>query len=163
MTARVAVLARYVAAAILGAASVLGFAPYRLAVIPLLALALLFLLWRGCASVRAAAVLGLIFGLGFFLTGTSWIYVSLHTFGGMPAVLTAIATFIFSAVVACYPALALGLAKRIARDDVSAPREARAMLIVLPACWTLGELLRGTLWTGFPWLGLGYSQVPGSP
>src|SRR5258708_6678365 len=88
-------LPRWIAAAILGAISVFGCAPFRLAFLPLLPLALLFMFWRDAGSPRAAAATGFAFGLGYFLAGTSWIYVSLHTFGGMPALLTAIATLLF--------------------------------------------------------------------
>src|SRR5688572_29103590 len=114
MTARRSAVARWAAAAILGAVSVFGFAPFRLSFLPIVALALLYLLWRGAPAPRAAAAIGFAFGLGFFLAGTSWIYVSLHTFGGMPAPLTVVATFIFCAVVACYPALAGWLSSRLA-------------------------------------------------
>ncbi|MBK9606902.1 MAG: apolipoprotein N-acyltransferase [Betaproteobacteria bacterium] len=157
---------RVLAAAGLGAGSVFGFAPFHLSALPILALALLFVLWRQAASPRAAALLGFAFGLGFFLAGTSWVYISLHTFGGMPAELTAIATLGFCAVVACYPALAGWLTLRVLRRVGGPAAEAHLPLLalaIMPACWTVGELLRGTLLGGFPWLGLGYSQVPGSP
>ena len=157
---------RTFAALALGAASVFGFAPFHLSPLPVLTLALLFVLWRQCASARAAAGLGFAYGMGFFLAGTSWIYVSLHTFGGMPAPLTALATIIFCMVVASYPALAGWASIRLAPvnpADPAAPRAPLLLLVAMPAAWTVGEVLRGYLFTGFPWLGLGYSQVPGSP
>ena len=166
---------RSAAAFALGAASVAGFAPFHLYALPILALAFLFLLWEWSPSARAAAWLGFVFGMGFFLVGTSWIYISLHTFGGMPAALTAVATFLFCCVVALYPALAGGLSRLVAArigqrgggvDRAARPGDSGAairLLLVMPMFWTIGELLRGHLLTGFPWLGLGYSQVPESP
>ena len=38
-----------------------------------------------------------------------------------------------------------------------------ATLVGLPALWALADWVRGWLFTGFPWLALGYSQVPASP
>ena len=169
---------RSAAAFVLGAASVAGFAPFHLYALPILGLAFLFLLWEWSPSARAAAWLGFVFGMGFFLVGTSWIYISLHTFGGMPAALTAVATFLFCCVVALYSGLAGGLSRLVAvrlgraygrsggsgaADDRADSSAAIRMLLVMPMFWTIGELLRGHLLTGFPWLGLGYSQVPESP
>ena len=166
MTAGVERGARLIAALALGAASVFGFAPFHYPALPVLCLALLFVLWRNSASPRAAAALGFAFGLGFFLCGTSWVYISLHTFGGMPATITAVATFCFCAVLACYPAIAGWLSLRVAgavSGRTRDPHTATLTLLAMPACWTVTELMRGYLLTGFPWLGLGYSQVPDSP
>ena len=149
-------------AALLGAVTVAGFAPFHLYALPVLTLAFLFRLWSNAPTARAAMALGFAFGLGFFLTGTSWVYVSLHRFGGMPALLTAVSTLVFCAVVAMYPALVGLVAHRIGRSS-SQRLTATHALLTMPACWTLGELGRGTLLTGFPWLGLGYSQVAESP
>ena len=163
MTPRAAWVARSVLALTLGAISVAGFAPFHLYALPILALAFLFLLWEERASARSAAWLGFVFGLGFFLTGTSWVYISLHTFGGMPALITAVATFLFCCVVSSYGALAGCVSKWIgARVKPPAAAPLR-LLLVMPACWTLGEMMRGNLLTGFPWLGLGYSQIAESP
>jgi apolipoprotein N-acyltransferase len=143
---------------LLGAATVFGFAPYYLWALPILTLALLFALWRG-ASWRRAATLGFAFGLGFFLAGVHWVYVSLHDFGGMDAVVAALATLIFCAYLALFPAL-VGALYALGQGRVG---EGEELLLLVPMLWTLGEWVRGTLFSGFPWLALGYSQVPGSP
>ena len=57
-------------------------------------------LWLTARSAGAAAGLGFVFGLGMFLAGVSWVYVSLHRFGAMPAPLAAIATLGFCALLA---------------------------------------------------------------
>lgn len=147
---------RGLAALLLGAATVAGFAPLEFFPLPLLTLALLFHLWRD-ATPRQAARLGFAFGLGMFLAGISWVYVSMHEFGGMPAWLAALAAFLFCGFMALYPALAGYLYARLRRGG----RVCDALLGA--ACWTLAEWLRGWLLTGFPWLALGYAQTPPSP
>ena len=141
----------------LGALTVAGFAPLYLFPIPLITLCLLMSLWLRAESPRRAAALGWWFGLGFFVTGVSWVYVSLHTFGAMPAPLAALFTLLFCAYLALFPA-ATGYCVSIARG----PSWVK-LLLVAPGVWTLTEWVRGWLFTGFPWIGLGYSQVPTSP
>jgi hypothetical protein len=77
--------------------------------VPIAALAALFCVWRRAAR-RAGWLSGFAFGLGFFLAGVSWVYISLHVYGAMPAVLAAIATFLFCAYLALFPAIAGWLA-----------------------------------------------------
>jgi apolipoprotein N-acyltransferase len=145
------------AAAALGALTVAGYAPLYLYPLPIATLAVLTWLWNRAESARRAAEIGWWFGLGFFLTGVSWVYVSLHNFGAMPAPLAALATLLFCAYLAIFPA-AVGYA--YARLGAS---PAIKLLLWLPALWALSEWIRGWLFTGFPWLATGYSQIPLSP
>lgn len=98
--------------ALIGAAGVLCFAPFGLFWLAPVVWLGLFLVLRRAHSPREAALNGLAFGLGFFLTGVSWVYVSLSVFGGMPWWLAGIAAFLFCAVMAVFPALAGWLFKR---------------------------------------------------
>jgi apolipoprotein N-acyltransferase len=141
----------------LGAATVAGFAPLYLFPLPILTLAVLLYLWTSAPDAKKAAKLGWWFGLGFFLTGVSWVYVSLHDFGAMPAPLAALATLLFCAYLALYPAVVGYLYRRVPGSLVV------KALALAPAAWTLAEWTRGWLFTGFPWIGIGYSQVPSSP
>ena len=137
-----------------GAAAVLGFSPFGFILATLAALAVLAHLWVRAASPRAGFVRGFAFGLGFFLAGVSWVYVSMARFGGMPAPLAAIATLGFCAFLALFPAAAGWAQARLA------PPALRPLAI--PALWVLAEWLRGWALTGFPWLGMGYAGI-GSP
>jgi apolipoprotein N-acyltransferase len=117
----------------------------------------LLLLLQRCATIRAAAVTGFSFGLGLFLAGVSWVYVSLHVYGGMAIPVAAVFTLLFCLYLACFPALVSAL---VARSRAPA---GIAMLLLFPAYWALSEWTRGWLLSGFPWLALGYSQAPHSP
>jgi apolipoprotein N-acyltransferase len=143
--------------ALAGAACVFAFAPFYAWPLAPLALAVVFYAWARSGSALQAALSGFAFGLGFFLAGVSWVFVSLHYFGAMPVVLAAIATFLFCAFLALFPAFAGYAAVRL--GGVSASRR---LLAAAPAFVAL-EWLRGTIFTGFPWLTLGTSQAPSSP
>jgi len=133
-----------------GLSCMYGFAPFGYFIIPLLAQAVLFVLWAKSDTARQAAVLGFAFGIGLFGAGISWIYISLHDFGGMPMWLAALALLLFTAFLSLFTALAgylQGLFKSNART-----------LLVMPAVWVLIEQLRGMIFTGFPWLTLGYAH-----
>ena len=144
---------RLLVAFLAGAATVPAFAPVEWFALALAALALLIHLWLTAPDARAAAWLGFAFGMGTFLAGVSWVYVSLHRYGAMPAPLAAFATFAFCAILAAYPALAGAL-----QATFQAPKAVRAALVI-PALWVLGEWLRATLFTGFPWLALGSAAI----
>ncbi len=139
-----------------GASLVLAFAPFNLWWLAPVPLALLFRLWW-CMP-KQAITLGWCFGLGLFTVGAHWIYISLHDHGGMPALVAGIALLGFAGFCALIPAAAGLLGRRLDGGNVD-----RTTLLVLPAAWTLFEWTRTWFCTGFPWLAIGYSQVPDSP
>ena len=140
-----------------GVIAVFAFAPYGVYPLAALALAVLFVQWTDAHSPREAARMGFQFGLGLFAAGTGWIYVALHDYGGMSALLALLATLLFSAFLALFPALAGYVQARVVR------RGRLRVLLAMPTCWVLAEWLRGLIFTGFPWLALGYSQAAASP
>ena len=142
---------------ILGVITVLGFAPFYYFPVPVITLTLLLFFWRQCASPLQAASLGFSFGMGLFSVGVSWVYISLHEFGGMPVPIAVLTLFLLCAYLSLFPAITgLILAKlRLASPIIWA--------LTAASLWMLIEWLRGTLLTGFPWLAIGYTQVPHSP
>ena len=139
-------------AAAAGALSVAGFAPLSLFPLPIVALCLLVFLWQR-ATPRTAFLEGFSFGAGLFGVGASWVYISLHDFGAMPAPLAAIGTVLYCAILSLYPACAGWCCSRLRSDHWTWP------LLAFPALWTIFEWWRGWMFTGVPWLALGYSQV----
>ena len=120
---------------------------------------------------RAARV-GLAFALGTFALGLRWLHTAMHVYGGMPWALAAAALVLFALYLSLYPALALALAARLAGpggtsraapDARTAPAVARGCVLAAAtgAAWGAGEMLRGWMFTGFPWLSIGYAHVDG--
>ena len=144
---------RVSASLVLGAATVLGFAPIGLVPLAILTLAALFVLFNGAPTPRGAAALGFAFGLGLFGAGVSWVYIALSTFGGMPGVLAAFATLVFCAYLALFPAATGWLCARFSRP-ASGDR-----LALAAAFWTVTEWLRSWLLSGMPWLSIGYADI----
>ena len=149
--------APYVVAATIGAGGVLCFAPFELFWLTPVVWLALFALLRRAGSPKQAALTGLSFGLGFFLTGVSWVYVSLSVFGGMPWWLAGVAAFLFCSVMALFPTLAGWIFKRW--QPVELWQQALFFAVLIAAV----DWLRSWIFTGFPWLAVGYSQAPPSP
>lgn len=141
------------AAFLLGALSVLAFAPWRAFWLLPLALAALFRL-ADRKRPAGAALLGLAYGIGQFGFGTYWIFIALSGVGGAPWPLAIALLAGLIIVLGAFIAATLGAAvwasptPGIVRD-----------LLWLPALWTLVEWLRSWIFSGFPWLSIGYSQI----
>ncbi len=143
---------QYLISIALGALSVLGFAPFCIFPAPIIALIGLIVLWAKTESAKSRFLLGFCFGLGLYCVGIYWIYISLHDFGGMPWWFAGFCTFCLCAFMALFPALVGLLTTRFGKLMLSAP-----------ILWGLSDWVRGWIFTGFPWLTMGYSQVPHSP
>jgi len=136
-----------------GAILPLAFAPFDLAALALLSIGLLFHSWQGAAPWQAFRR-GYLFGLGQFGVGVSWVYISLHDYGGASSFAAVVLTSVLVAFLACYPALAGAISARFFRTN-----PILRMIVVYPALWTLSEWVRGWFISGFPWLNVGYSQI----
>jgi len=150
-------LVRYGLAALTGAAGILCFAPLELFWLAPAVWAVFFALLRRAESPRQGLLTGLAFGLGFFLCGVSWVYVSLSVFGGMPWWLAGPAAFLFCTVMALFPMAAGWAFKRWQ------PAGFWPQALLFAALLAAGDWVRSWLFTGFPWLTIGYSQTPPSP
>lgn len=98
-------------------------------------------------------LLGLAFGVGYFVIGLWWIYISLHDVGGMNMLLSAVAVLALSSYMACYFALAILSLRWFKGSKITG--------LLLAATWVLLEFLRGMIFTGFPWMGFSETQVNG--
>ena len=141
-------------AALLGAAHSLTFVhtgawPLQIALVAALARI------AAAGTAPRAAALGLVFGTAWLAAGTWWMFISLHTYGGLPGWLAVLAVALLSAFLSLYLAAALAAFARWRSG--AAGRDA----LLFGAVWLLAELARGVIFTGFPWIASGYAQVDG--
>jgi len=114
---------------------------------------------RRTRAIRGIARLGWCFGLTHFAIGLYWLTISMHTYGHLAVPLAVAAVVVLAAALAVFPMLACVLAAWLAPPNGVANSTGRAL--VWAACWTLAEWLRGTLFTGLPWLNAGYAHIDG--
>jgi apolipoprotein N-acyltransferase len=141
-------------AAIAGVLFTLAFAPFDSAYLSLVALGLLFASWQNITP-RRAMLRGYLFGLVAFGLGVSWVYISIHDFGGANMLGSGLLTTFFFGFWALFPALTGYLSVKIMPVN-----KGLLSIMVMPAVWLLIEYLRGCwVLNGFPWLQIGYSQI----
>ena len=135
-----------------GLATPLAFAPFGLAPLAPVAFAGLCLSWLDAPPARALWR-GWLFGAGAFGAGVSWI---VHSFlvVDAPLPVAVLLTAGLIALLAFYPGFTGFLVRRFLPGRV-----ALVPLVAMPGAWALMEWVRGWLFTGFPWLELGYTQI----
>ena len=139
-----------------GGLTPLFLAPFDIWPLALLSLALFYLGLRDLAP-RQALGRGWCYGFGLFGAGTSWIYVSIHTYGGASVTLAGLLMLGFIAAIALFFALPAWVwARWLRRRDAPV-----ADALAFAALWLGQEAFRGWFLTGFPWLYSGYSQLHG--
>nr|VFJ42852.1 MAG: apolipoprotein N-acyltransferase [Candidatus Kentron sp. DK] len=134
----------------------LAFAPFGWHGLAVVSLALLFHVLMDSTPWRAFRR-GWLFGIGMFGVGVFWIHESFR-FAAVALPLALALTGALVMVLALYPALFGALASYFSRYSPRATGFGLPLL-VLPAGWVLLEWLRGGLFSGFPWLQVGYAHV----
>ncbi|MEX8511134.1 MAG: apolipoprotein N-acyltransferase [Leptothrix ochracea] len=134
-------------AALAGVLQALSVAPTPQPGLQILAWALWVWSLQG-ASPQQAALRGFSFGWAWLSSSLWWIFISLNSYGHLPAVASAAAVGLLTAFLALFPMLA---ALGYVRSGFSGF-----------AFWALlSELGRATLLGGFPWAAPGYAHVDG--
>ena len=131
----------------LGAVAALALPPTHVVPILLVSLPGLFIMATEAPTARRAALIGLAWGWGFHVAGLHWL---------TNAILTEVERFWWLVPIAV-PALALPLGAFTILPALAvrwaAPGWPRALAFA--AAWVAAEMLRGVLFTGFPWNLLG--------
>ena len=128
---------------------------------------------------RQGALLSALFACSAMTATWAWLYVSMHRYGGLPSWLSALAVLLLAAALSLYFAAAgavwVGLFRRWmlsahlnegrwseVRSAMPEFKRALAGLLLFASLWTLAELCRGQLFTGFPWGAGGYAHLESS-
>jgi apolipoprotein N-acyltransferase len=156
---------RVLATILLGGLSALALPPLHL--IPFLVLAFPGLIWileghdTESRSRRRAALTGFWFGFGHFFVGLHWIVEPMLVDPVRTAWMIPFAWPGLAAALAVFVALVCGAQAWFRFGENTAAR-----VVVVAALWTVSELLRGVVLTGFPWNLIGYvwaGHGPGLP
>ncbi|GHD24996.1 apolipoprotein N-acyltransferase [Parahalioglobus pacificus] len=141
-----------VLAPLAGALVTLSLAPFTLWPAGIASLVLLSYLLCACTP-GDALWRGWLYGLGFFGSGASWVWVSIHDYGFASVPLATLLTALFCAGLALFHSLFGWVYVRWVRPLPG------GMLLGFALLWVLFEWLRSWLLTGFPWLYLGYAHL----
>jgi len=143
---------RDIFALLAGGLFTLAFAPFNYSLLALVALTVLFATWQHCSPARAL-LRGYLFGLGSFGLGISWVYISVHDYGGAAVFGSVAITVLCVAFWAIFPAITAWLSVKLQGHKSIEP-------LTLPLIWVLVEYFRGDLLlNGFPWFVSSYSQL----
>ena len=102
-------------------------------------------------------LLGLVTGLIYFTGTLYWITQVMAVYGGLATIVAVVINALLIAYLSLFPAL---FAMIVGRLSLAAGPRA---LLAAPFVWVATELGRTYLFTGFPWVLLGYSQVSNLP
>jgi len=133
---------------------------------------------QGQSVWRQGALIGAVFATSAMAATWGWLYVSMHKYGGLPSWLAALAVLLLAAGLSLYFAAAGGVWVALFRRSILSARMTEGRyatqtdgmtlaefkqgllgILLFGALWTLAELCRGQLLTGFPWGAGGYAHL----
>jgi apolipoprotein N-acyltransferase len=133
---------------------------------------------QGQFAWRQGALIGAVFATSAMAATWAWLYVSMHRYGGLPSWLAALAVLLLAAGLSLYFAAAGGAWVALFRRSILSARMTEGRyatqsdgmtlaefkqgllgIVLFGALWTMAELCRGQLLTGFPWGAGGYAHL----
>ncbi len=149
-------MSKFLFALLAGAIMPLAFAPFGFFPIAVLSLSIFFYLCLEETAARSFKV-GLVYGLGYFGIGVSWLQISIHQFGLPVLAFSVFMTLLFVLVIALFSGFTAAATARFFKSKSEDQR--LKLLLIYPMFWVIFEWVRSWLFTGFPWLTVGYSQI----
>ena len=144
-----ALLPRLIIAWLAGAMFMFALAPYQLWFIALISPLVLYALLLAPMTHARAFLIGEMYGMGLWCGGAFWLYTSIHQYGNTSAVLAVLMIAVMGLVMGLFHGLlAWVFNKYTAKQPFS-----------FASLWVLQEWLKTWLFTGFPWLFVGYAYT----
>ncbi|PHR85541.1 MAG: apolipoprotein N-acyltransferase [Colwellia sp.] len=138
---------------IVGLSLVFAYAPFSQWYLSLCLPAIVFYHLAKQPPKKSAKLMG-VFAFGWFASGISWVHVSIDQFGGLPLIVSLALMLFLCLYLALFPAFSAYLTAYCSNKK-------QLNLWLLIPFWLISEYLRSVVFTGFPWLSLGYSQING--
>lgn len=113
-----------------------------------------WLFWlRRSPDVRSAVISSWLFAGSALVATFWWLFISMHTYGGLPAPLAVVAVCALAGALALY-AVVISIIYWLL------PHSSKWFdAIFFASLWCLAELARGVWFTGFPWGATGYAHI----
>ena len=147
---------KFFAGFFLGSLIVLAFQPFNYWFLTFLIPGLLYQLIKS-EGIKNTFFISYFFGFGLWAFGIFWIENSITVYGGASPILGSFLTLLLAAFLSLFQAISFTLFKL-----VTSQRKTYEVFLLFPATWVLSEWLREFLFTGFPWLYIGYTAVDNS-
>ena len=130
-----------------GAIFIFALAPYDIWPLALLSPAILYGLLLPAMTGKRAFIIGQAYGTGLWCVGAFWLYTSIHVYGATPVWLALIMIALMGLGMGLFHGfLALLFNRVVGKQPLS-----------FAALWVLQEWMKTWLFTGFPWLFVGYA------
>lgn len=130
-----------------GAIFIFALAPYGVWPVAVLSPAILYALLLPEMKAGRAFIIGEAYGMGLWCVGAFWLYTSIHDYGNTPAWLALILIALMGLGMGLFHGFLALLFNRVVGRQPFA----------FAALWVLQEWLKTWLFTGFPWLFVGYA------
>lgn len=144
---RLALLPRLIIAWLAGAMFLFALAPYYVWGIAIFSPAILYALLIRPISHWQAFWIGEMYGMGLWCVGAFWLYTSIHTYGNTPAFIALLMIAFVGLVMGLFHGILAVIFNRFVGKQPAS----------FASLWVLQEWLKTWVFTGFPWLFVGYA------
>ncbi|MDA3978500.1 apolipoprotein N-acyltransferase [Gallibacterium sp. AGMB14963] len=132
-----------------GILGVFAYAPFNYSFLAFISLFILLACIKYSKTTKQALLSAFLWGLSYFTFGLNWIHISISQFGGLSLPVAYILVVLLAAYLALFPTVFTYLIRKLHISQS----------ILFAILWTFTEFLRGWLFSGFPWLQFGYTQI----